>query len=164
MDESASPRQLEFQRRVVEALEPHSTALVGVLKQLVAHDYPADVVSLDFEVFPESFTSGFPVRAFFMDEDNSEFFVYEGGEAQYPSPVDPDLLDLPCVYGDDAAEELLAVDPDADDLTLAGEALVPWFNRCWLDAGGAVFTRSATISLHDDPRFFDLVEQGWQEW
>ena len=164
MDESAPDRELEFQRRVVQALEAHSAALIGVLEQLVVHDYPSEVASLDFEVCPQSFTSGFPVRAFFMDRDNSEFFVYEGDDAQYPSPVDPGLLDLPSVIREDAAQDLLAADPDADDLTLAAEALIPWFGRCWLAAGGASFTRSATIAVHDDVRFFDLLQQRWQEW
>ncbi|MBL4770905.1 MAG: hypothetical protein JKY61_07140 [Planctomycetes bacterium] len=154
----------EFQRHVNDALEPHSQALISVLRQLVLHDYPHEVVSVEFEVFPQSFPSGFPVRAFFMDKDNTEFFISKDGAPAYPSPVDPELLELSRVYRADAAKDLLDADPDADDLTLAGEALIPWFSRCWLEAGGAVFTRSATISLHDGGRFFDLVEQNWQGW
>ena len=32
---------------------------------------------MDFEVFPDGFTDGFPVRAFFMDDANNEFFLIE---------------------------------------------------------------------------------------
>ncbi len=163
MDEPASQVEQEFKQRVVDGLRPYSSALVDVLRKLVRHEYPPEVVSLDFEVFPQSFTSAFPVRVFFMDEDNSEFFVWRGETAEYPSPVDPGLLERPGVLEEEAAQELLAADPDADDLTLAGEALIPWFSGCWIDAGGGAFSRSATIRVHDEERFFDLVQQRWQK-
>jgi hypothetical protein len=68
--------------------------LVAVLRQLVEHEYPKEVVSIDFEVFTYGFTEGFPVRAFFMDSTNSEYFVAIDGSYRYPSPVDPDLLHI----------------------------------------------------------------------
>ncbi len=152
----------EFQQRVCQALELHSEALVPVLRQLVNYSFPAEVVSLDFEVFPESFTSGFPVRAFFMDAHNCEFFSYDGDKAQYPSPVDPGLLRIERVYEPGLEESLLANDPDADDYTLAGRALIPWFSRCWVDAGGLQFDRQARIGVHDDSESFDLVDRAWR--
>jgi hypothetical protein len=150
-----------FQQRVVEALAPHASGLVGVLRQLVEHSYPGEVRALEFEVFTDGFTDGFPVRAFFMDADNTEFFVYEDGKAQYPSPVDPELLHIERVFDLDLEHELEAVAPDADTYTLAGEALVPWFAKCWAQAGGLGFSRAATIQLHDDTRSYDLKLQRW---
>lgn len=160
MDEPAV-NETEFQQRVVAALELHSPELVAVLRQLVAHDYPPDVASVDFEVFPDGFTSGFPVRAFFMDDSNSEFFVIEDGEARCPSSVDPGLLDISRVYEDSLEAELEGAVPDADSFTLAAEAVIPWFARCWAAAGGREFTRRAGISLHDDVRRYDLVQDRW---
>jgi len=142
-------------------LEPHSAALVAILRKLVAHDYPPEVASIDFEVFPDGFTSGFPVRAFFVDAENSEVFLYESGQAQYPCPVDPGLLEMDHVYEAALEQALAACSPDSDYFTLAGMALIPWFIRCWAEAGGPHFARRATIGLHDDPRSYDLVEQSW---
>ena len=151
----------EFQDRVRQALEPHSSALVAVLHKLVAFEYPSGVASIDFEVFPEAFTSGFPVRAFFVDAQNTEFFLYEAGHAQYPSPVDPGLLEIDHVYEIALEAALAASRPDSDPYTLAGRALIPWFSRCWTEAGGLRFARRAQIGLHDDLEAYDLVQQSW---
>ena len=150
--------EIEFQRRVAAALEPHTGALVAVLRRLVDHGYPSEVVEVAFEVFGYDFTSGFPVRAFFIDQSNSEFFVFENGEARYPCPVDPGLLDLPRVYDASLEEALLSANQDADSYMLAGKALVPWFAECWMAAGGASFSRRASIKLHDDTEVHDLLE------
>lgn len=151
----------EFQQRVVAHLQPHAVALTDALRRLVQHAYPTEVRSLEFEVFPDGFTSGWPVRAFFMDGDRSEVFVFENGNAESPSPIDPGLLDLDRVY-DRALEETFEEScPDSDSYTLAGEALVPWFADCWRDAGGLEFGLGATIALHDDIRAFDLRRREW---
>jgi hypothetical protein len=42
------------------------------------------VVALDFEVFSARWSEGFPARAFFMNESNSEHFIYVDGKAEYP--------------------------------------------------------------------------------
>jgi hypothetical protein len=154
--------EAEFQHRVAMALELHTGALVPVLRQLVNHEYPPEVVAVVFEVFPDGFTSGFPVRAYFMDESNSEFFLFERGEARYPCPVDPGLLDIARVYDDSVEEEFLSANEDADSYTLAGKALIPWFAACWVAAGGSDFGRRATISLHDDTEVYDLVHGRWR--
>jgi hypothetical protein len=154
--------RMMFQQRVVEALSSHTEALIHVLRQLVRHPYPPEVVHLAFEVFTDGFRSGFPVRVFFIDAENNEFFLYEDGEAKYPSSVDPGLLDIPSVYGEELEKELEEDDPEADFYTLAGEALVPWFSDCWQAAGGAGFSRAASIRLHDDVKFFDLIARQWR--
>ena len=154
--------EAEFQRRVRQALEQHEENLVPVLRQIIEYDYPPEVASVDFEVFVDGFTQGFPVRAFFMDESNSEFFVLKDGEAIYPSPVDPGLLDISRVYDDSLEEQLLAARSDADSYTLVGQALIPWFAYCWATAGGAGFLRRSGINLHDDLAVFDLVQQEWR--
>lgn len=151
----------EFQQQVRAALEPHSSALVAALRMLVAHDFPPEVASIAFEVFPEGFTSGFPVRAFFVDAENTEFFLYEAGRAQYPSPVDPGLLEIDHVYEAALEKALAATSPNSDYLTLAGRALIPWFSRCWVEAGGLLFAGRAHICLHDDREVYDLVQQTW---
>jgi hypothetical protein len=159
MPSDVAPR---FKTAVTGKLQPVTPALVDVLHQLVRHDYPDEVVSLDFEVFADSFTSSFPVRVFFMDQTNGEHFVEVNGNAEYPSPVDPGLLELACIYDDEFEAAYLAEDDELDTFTLAGEALVPWFFECWKRAGGAAFTRSASIMLHDDARCFDLVRGVWR--
>ncbi len=150
-----------FHAAVTERLGFLGSSLVPVLQQLVEHHYPDEVVSLDFEVFTDGFTQGFPVRAFFIDSENSEHFVFVDGRPEYPSPVNPQLLTIECVYGDDLEARFLEEDGDLDTFTLAGEALIPWFAECWRRAGGLEFHRAATIRLHDDPRVFDLVRGAW---
>jgi len=151
----------EFQHQVVAHLQPHAVALTDALRRLVQHTYPTEVRSLEFEVFPDGFTDGWPVRAFFMDEDRTEFFVFNKGKAEYPSPIDPGLIALDHVYGRSLEEALEASSPDSDYYTLAGEALIPWFADCWRDAGGLEFGLAATIALHDDIRAFDLRRREW---
>lgn len=152
-----------FKSAVTEALQPLRPSLIEVLRQLVEYDYPKAVASIAFEVFADGFTQGFPVRAFFVDEANTEFFVPVEGEYEYPSPVNPGLLTLERVYEDSLEEMFLAEDDTLDVFTLAAEALIPWFAECWKRAGGAHFGRSATIMIHDDTRLFDLVGDGWLE-
>jgi hypothetical protein len=152
-----------FQAGVVAHLEPLTDRLVPVLRRLVDFPYPAEVETLDFEVFCDGFTEGFPVRAFFIDAQNCEFFGYRGGKAEYPCPVDPDLLQLEAVYPREFVEPFRAESPELDHFTLAGEALIPWFARCWVTAGGRRFRRNALIGLHDSFRRFDLVRQVWSE-
>ena len=151
----------EFQLQVREALEPHSAELTAVLRQLVAHTYPPEVASIDFEVFPDEFTSCFPVRAFFLDSAYTEVFLYEAGKAKYPSPVDPGLLSLEQVYSPALEESMAAACPGIDYLTLAGLTLISWFGERWKEAGGLQFSRQARIALHDDRESYDLVRQSW---
>lgn len=152
---------VRFQAGVVRHLEPLSNQLVPVLRRLLAHPFVPQVHHLDFEVFCDGFSSGFPVRAFFMDADNCEHFVYADGKTQYPCDVDPGLLKIQRVYPPEFEEEFGTEAPDLDYFTLAGQALVPWFGQCWDDAGGARFDRGAFIGLHDDLRRYDLLRQEW---
>lgn len=140
----------EFSAFVLSKLEPFTSPLVKVLAQLLRDELPQEVASIHFEVFSDGFTSGFPVRAFFLDQYNTEFFRLQNAEAHYPTSIDPGLLVIPHVYTREDERRFENVD-DRDLFTLAGEALIPWFRRCWLLAGGAGFARSATIGLHDDP-------------
>ena len=152
-----------FQAGVVRHLEPLSSQLVPVLKRLVAYPFAAQVHHLDFEVFCDGFTAGFPVRAFFMDADNCEYFVCVEGKARYPCDVDPELLKIGKVYSREFEEEFTRQDVDLDCFTLAGEALIPWFGQCWTAAGGQLFDRGACIVLHDDSRRYDLLRQKWTQ-
>lgn len=151
-----------FKVAVTDKLRLLGPELVPVLQKLIAHQYPPEVVSLDFEIFPDGFSEGFPVRAFFMDDENSEHFLEVDGKWVYPSPVDPGLIQITFVYDEAFEATFLELDADLDTYTLAGEALVPWFADCWTEAGGAAFDRGATIMLHDDLRSFDLVHRSWR--
>lgn len=161
MSDSTPTTEWRFQAAVQAHLERLTEQLVPVLRRLIEFPYPAEVECLDFEVFCDGFTDGFPVRAFFMDAANCEFFVYRTGDAEYPCDVDPGLLQLERVYPAQFLEPFRV--PGLDCFTLAGEALIPWFARCWVAAGGKQFSRNARIGLHDRVRRFDLVQQSWLE-
>ena len=88
----------QFQEEVRKYLDRLTDQLTSVLKQLVEYSYVPEVKSLDFEVFCDGFTQEFPVRAFFMDEDNGEHFISIDGQAQYPCPINPGLLEIERVY------------------------------------------------------------------
>ena len=152
----------QFQKEVRIHLDRLTDQLTPVLKQLIEYSYVPEVKSLDFEVFCDGFTYGFPVRVFFMDEDNCEHFIYVDGQAQYPCPIDPGLLEIERVYSPELEEMYFQQDEDLDTFMAAGETLVTWFADCWEKAGGLSFSLQAHIALHDDIRAFDLVNQKWQ--
>ncbi len=154
--------EAEFRSAVKQHLEPLRYDLVAVLEQIIAYDYPAEVVLLAFQIFSESFTNGFPVRAFFLDSSNSEFFVERDGKADYPSPVDPGLLEINYVYSSEFEAPYLEHFESIDPYTLAGLELIDWFADCWKAAGGNQFSRMATIEIHDDLDYYDLVEGVWK--
>ncbi|MEL4280905.1 MULTISPECIES: hypothetical protein [Shewanella] len=144
----------EFTEKVGVYLDNLTDELQPVLKQLIAHDYPQEVVTLAFEVFVDGFSSQFPVRVFFMDID---------GKAAYPSPVNPHLLDIDHVYPDEFEEEYIEKDEDLDPWQIATNALIEWFSKCWIAAGGQSFKLNANIAPHDSHYEFNLVECQWQE-
>jgi hypothetical protein len=96
-----------------------------------------------------------------LDAEYTEVFLYEGGKAKYPSPVDPGLLDLEQVYSPELEQAMAANCPGCDYLTLAGMTLISWFGERWTEAGGLQFSRQAHIALHDDRESYDLVRQSW---
>lgn len=136
--------------------------LVSVLKKLVVHKYPEEVFALSFEIFPDSFTSQFPVRVFFMDSKNCEHFEYVDGIAQYPSPAAPDLLEVDEVYPEEL-EEVFEENENLDLWTLAAAETAVWFYDCWKKAGGKRFTLGATIADHDSSEELNLKNGKWQE-
>ncbi len=150
-----------FRAGVVEHLKPLTAELVPVLRRLIEYPYPPEVANLDFEVFCDGFTDGFPVRVFFMDAHNGELFVYRGSQAEYPCDVNPELLKVEHVYPREFAAAFKEEDDTLDTFTLAGDALIPWFAECWEAAGGRRFNRGAQIGLHDEFRRFDLVRMKW---
>lgn len=149
----------EFRGAVRAAFDRITERLVPVLKQIVEHEYPKKVAEISFELFPD-FRQGFPIRAFFLDDDNNEFFVFVDGEAEYPSPVDPGLIEVDRVYDRAIEDEYLAANPNEygaeSCYEIAAEEMIPWFAACWSAAGGDSFARKATIALHDDLKYFDL--------
>ena len=152
----------EFKSGVRSCLEILDKDIEPVLAQLVSHPYPSEVACIDFEIFMDGFTDGFPVRAFFMDLDNSEFFIYKDGKANYPSPVDPELLDVPCVYPQEFEDTFTGDDEEFDPWHHATEVLIDWFSKKWVAAGGLDFGLSATIAAHDSVHEFNLKTLTWQ--
>ena len=148
---------------VARAVAPLSADLTGVLRRLIGHDYPPAVAFVEFQVFPgpSEFTEMFPVRAFFLDEENTEHFEYVHGKATYPTCVDPGLLDIRGVVPRETWHAWESRDANIDSHTVAAEAVVPWFASCWKAAGGAGFPLPAFVCLHDDPWTFDLRASRW---
>ena len=153
----------EFRKEVQSHLSHLSSDIKPVLKQLIEYNYPEEVVSLEFEVFADGFTQGFPVMTFFMDKENSEHFIDVDGQAQYPSPVDPELLYIEHVYPDELEDKYRNKDEDIDLYTIATEELIKWFAECWNEVGGESFKLKANIAFHDDINEYNLIENRWQE-
>lgn len=153
----------EFKEKVIAHLEDLSEMLKPILKALIEYDYPKEVDTLAFEIFDDGFSSGFPVHVFFMDKNNSEHFIYVDGKAEYPSPVDPDLLNIEYVYPYELEEEYTSKDELFDPWHIATNEMIEWFSECWRSAGGQTFKLKANIAPHDSIHEFNLVESKWQE-
>lgn len=153
----------EFRSAVRGHLERLNAQLIPVLKQLISHEYPDEVFAICFEIFPDSFSSGFPIRAFFMDEDNSEYFIEIAGEAEYPCPVDPGLLEIDEVYPEELEATLEASAEELDPWAIASHEAALWFLERWRQAGGNAFPLEATIAEHDSSEELNLKTGEWQE-
>lgn len=153
----------EFSEKVQEHLQGLTTSIKPILKELIEYNYPKEVVSLEFEIFADGFTQGFPVRAFFMDSNDSEHFVYVNGEAQYPSPVEPELLEIEYVYPYELEEKYINQNEDFDPWSIAIDELIQWFSECWKEMGGESFKLKASIAPHDDDQVYNLIESKWKE-
>lgn len=151
-----------FQQAVRASLTKLDERIENVLRSLIEYQYPQEVFALSFEVFPDGFTSGFPIRAFFMDRSNTEHFLFEDGQAKYPAPVDPGLLVIDQVYTEELEEQLEESSPDSDPWDIASRELIQWFSEHWLHAGGAGFPLVATIASHDSSEEFNLRSGLWQ--
>ncbi|RYE60557.1 MAG: hypothetical protein EOP20_02200 [Hyphomicrobiales bacterium] len=151
-----------FRLGVRQGLAKLDSQIEGGLRSLVRHEYPPEVFALSFGISSDGFTSGFPVRAFFMDRSNTEHFLWEGEQAKYPSPVDPGLLEIAHVYAEELEEELEEHSPGSDPWDIATEELIQWFAKHWQQVGGANFPLVATIAAHDSSREFNLKSGGWQ--
>ena len=146
-----------FRQQVRSNLSSLEASLIPVLSALVSYQYPSQVAALDFEVFSDGFTRNFPVRAFFLDSSNTEFFLYVDGTATYPSPVDPGLLEIDYVYPPELEDQLEAESPDSDPWHIATTELLDWFLSCWRKAGGERFPLAATIAHHDASSELNLL-------
>ena len=151
-----------FKNAVRNSLAALDQQIEEALAALISHEYPPEVYAIAFEVFPDSFTSGFPARAFFMDRTNTEFFLYSNGKAEYPSPIDPQLLELVQIYPTELEERFEDDASDHDPWELATDEFICWFSARWSSAGGNSFRRVATISAHDSNREFNLISKQWQ--
>lgn len=156
-------KDIEFKNGVRGYLNSLNEDIEKVLTQLICYDFPGEVDKISFEVFADGFTQYFPVRAFFMDDSKNEFFIMVDGKAEYPSPVDPALLDIPYVYPDEFEDKFIAQDENFDSYTLATEELIQWFSERWNAVGGANFKLKASIAPHDSTTEYNLVISEWEE-
>ena len=153
----------DFKAAIREGLRAYEDSLIAVLRLVVTHNYPSEVVAVAFEVFPDSWSQGFPARAFFLDESNNEYFIYVDGETRYPSSVDSGLLNVPYIITRESEESFSRRNPDLDTFTLGAKEFIPWFAGCWKKAGGLTFTLSATIADHDSDKELNLLTNEWQD-
>ena len=153
----------EFKSEFRSGLECLEEELTEVLRQLIQSEYPSEVVAIDFEVFPGTWSADFPARAFFLDSANCEHFVYVDGKAQYPSSVGPALLAGKGILTSEFEEKLFERSPDLDTFALGEQQFVAWFIDCWERVGGKKFQRNATVAVHGDGREFNLITRKWQD-
>lgn len=144
---------------LAENFARHEAALIEALEHLIRYDYPQEVHALSFEVFPDSFAGSFPARVFFMDASNNEFFVYIDGKAQYPSPIDPEILNIDGIYTGEEEDDIIEQCPSIEDKLwdIASREFIKWFSACWDKAGGQEFSRAATIACHDSDEELNLI-------
>jgi hypothetical protein len=153
----SKPQESDFRNEIRARLLQIEEKLIDVMHKIIAYQYPAEVHAIDFEVFTNSFTLQFPARAFFLDKSNTEYFIYANGKAAYPSPVDPDLLEVENIYSEELEELFTIANPDADPWHIATSEFLPWFVSCWAKAGGDKFSLRASIALHDSSWEIDLA-------
>jgi hypothetical protein len=153
----------EFRSKLLEGLHPLQTSLIVALKQIIDHPYPPEVFAVAFEVFPDTWSRGFPARAFFLDGSNNEHFIYVNGEATYPSPIDPGILDVPHIITSEYENSILDRDPTLDTFSVGADEFIAWFAVCWAKAGGTKFPLHATIADHDSERELNLRSGQWQD-
>jgi len=153
----------KFRREVKHYLIALTKELSFQLKKLIDYNYPNEVKSIKFEIFPDMFTEGFPVRAFFMDSDNSEHFILEDGVVKYPAPITPELLNIQYVYPDWFENQYLENAQDLDTRTISSEEMIKWFHELWNNSGGGEFHLEATIASHDSLNYFDLKDGNWKD-
>jgi hypothetical protein len=158
----SSSTEQQFLRKFRRRLDGLRKKLEPVLAQLIIYNYPPEVAALDFEVFSDTWSGRFPARAFFLDKENTEFFVYEKGTATYPCSVDPSLLQDEILSWDEE-QGLLKAEPALEISSLGVNEFVLWFAQAWVAARGQDFPLSATIAEHDADKEFNLVVGKWQE-
>ena len=98
-------RSIEFGSIVQRSLERLSPRLKEVLRELIDYHYDPVVKFIRFEIFPEEFTRGFPVMAFFFDAEWNEYFETVGARQRKPCGLNGDLLLIDCVYTEQFEDE-----------------------------------------------------------
>ena len=68
-----------------------------------------------------------------MDSNNSEHFVYVNDWAQYPSPVELELLEIEYVYPYELEEKYINEDEGFDPWGIAIDELIQWFLERWVE-------------------------------
>ncbi len=152
----------EFRTKLRDGLRRIEAALIEALKQIIDYKYPPEVFAVCFEVFPDSWSNSFPVRTFFLDASNNEHFVYVDGEATYPSPIDPGLIEVSEILPYEFEISIRERDPGFDYFTASADEFIAWFAPCWNRAGGIDFPLLATVADHDSDRELNLKTGEWQ--
>ncbi len=112
------------------------------MEELINHKYPKEVEILSFEVFWQSFTSGFPLNTFQMTSDYNEVFGH-------PLPVDSRLMQPEHVYPRRFKDKYESL--DVAEIPI--QEFITWFAKRWQRAGGGSFPLRAEISPNDNHEF-----------
>jgi len=151
----------EFRKKVNEYLNRLNSTIEKAIKELTCYEFPKEVVHLDFEIFSDSFTEGSPIRVFFLDKDNTEFFIYVDGKAEYPSPIDTEIFNIDYLYPISFEKEFENKIEGYDPWKMTTEEFIKWFSNKWKSCLDKKFNLKATIGHHDSWEKFDLIEQKW---
>lgn len=153
----------QFKEQVIAHFEQLSEALQARLSTIIEYEYPQEVATLAFEVAVDGFSSGFPVKVYFLDKDNQAHFICVDGKAETGVPRASNLLTIEHVYPDELEDEYTNMDDSLDPWDIATTVLIQWFSTCWLAAKGHTCMLKANIAPHDSHFVFNLMDLRWQE-
>jgi hypothetical protein len=151
-----------FRQAVRQGLAAADVSISAALAHLIEHQYPPAVWAIVFHIYSDAFTSGFPVRTYFVDRKNHPCFCTETGSVWLPSFADSTLVDVGHIYSEELEDTFAAHYPEVDTWAIASDELLSWFATHWLNAGGAAFPLVATIAHHDAAEELNLKSGTWQ--
>jgi hypothetical protein len=152
----------QFKEQVIAHFEQLSEALQARLSTIIEYEYPQEVATLAFEVAVDGFSSGFPVKVYFLDKDNQAHFICVDGKAEAGLASASNLLTIEHVYPDELEDEYTNMDDSLDPWDIATTVLIQWFSTCWLAATGHTCMLKANIAPHDSHFVFNLMDLRWQ--
>ena len=147
-------RPAEFAGIIQKSLESHTPRLKEILKKVISCNYDPAVKFIQFEVFPDEFTDGFPAMVFFFDANWNEYFVNAKGKPRKPCDIEGHLLSIDHVYTQELEDQY--ADDVGDPWSIAVDVFTKWFARCWKEEDGINCKAQAFIAPHDSFFLLDL--------